>query len=147
MLTKCFVAGAAAAALSVSLAGMALADKPADPGSAGSGIGSGGVPQNIGTFLDTGVTPSLIPGGAPIAPGKVIGELANEPGNVPTNVGQFEANLWATHSRSDGAQVQSVWGPTPPGMSVKFFTPGCGIGRTAVTDGTSATCAKNGGHP
>ena len=46
MLKKLFVAAAAAAAVSVPLAGVAWADKPSDPGSNGNGSnGKGGIPN------------------------------------------------------------------------------------------------------
>ena len=45
MLKKLFVTAAAAAAMSVPLAGAAWADKPDDPGSNGNGIGQGGIPH------------------------------------------------------------------------------------------------------
>ena len=56
MLKKLFVTAAAAAAVSVPLAGVALADT-GDPN--GNGLGQGGVPQRLGDFAATGVTPPL----------------------------------------------------------------------------------------
>ena len=51
MLKKLFVTAAAAAAVSVPLAGVAWADKPSDPGSNGKGLGQGGVPAAAGGYL------------------------------------------------------------------------------------------------
>ena len=52
MLKKLFVTAAAAAAVSVPLAGVAWADKPDDPGSnAADGISKGGVPAKAGTAV------------------------------------------------------------------------------------------------
>jgi hypothetical protein len=52
MLKKLFITAAAAAAVSVPLAGVAWADRPSDPGSNGSGIGQG-VCQNSSATLPT----------------------------------------------------------------------------------------------
>ncbi|WP_029114068.1 hypothetical protein [Mycobacterium sp. URHB0044] len=140
MIKKALVAAIAAGALSVPLAALASADPPSDPGSTANGIGSGGVPAKLGNFLDTGITPGANPSGAPVTPGSVINGLAKLPGTTPDAMGQFETGLWATHTLTNGDQVQTVWGPTPPGLAVKPITPGCSHGHTAVTDSTSVKC-------
>jgi hypothetical protein len=141
MLKKLFITAAAAAAMSVPLAGAAWADPPSDPGSNDNPIGQGGVPKKLGTFVDSGITPSANPSGDPTPPGSVfISGLAKLPGNTPTAVGQFEAGLWATHTLTSGDQVQTVWGPTSPGLAIKPVTPGCSHGRSAITDPNSVKC-------
>ncbi len=65
MLTKLFITAAAAAALSVPLAGAAWAQPPSDPSSTDksdlsstkNGVGAGGMPEKLGNFVATGVTP------------------------------------------------------------------------------------------
>ena len=67
MFKKLFVTAAAAAAVSVPLAGAALADSGGDPN--GNGLGQGGMPQTIGNFAATGVDPALPnPNGRPRTP-------------------------------------------------------------------------------
>ena len=92
MLKKLFVAAAAAAVVSVPLAGVAWADPPSDPGSNGNGIGKGGVPQKAGTFANsfgpdaTGALPARS-GKAP--PGSAFKQAAKLPGNTPDAYGDF----------------------------------------------------------
>jgi hypothetical protein len=138
MLQKLFVTAAAVAAMSVPLAGVAWAEPASDPGD--TGIGTGGVPEKLGNFLDTGITPSANPSGAAITPGSVVNGLAKAPGTTPDAVGQFETGLWATHTLTGEGEVQTVWGSTPPGLAIKPITPGCSHGHTAVTDPNSVKC-------
>jgi hypothetical protein len=141
MLKKLFATAAAAAALSVPLAGVAWAEPPADPGSTGGGIGQGGIPKKLGTFVDSGITPTANPSGGPTPPGSTFfKDLAKLPGSMPVAVGQFESGLWATHTLTNGDPVQTVWGPTPPGMALKPLTPGCSHGHSAITDPSSVKC-------
>ena len=146
MLKKLFVAAAAAAAVSIPFAGVAWADPPSDPGSNASapgskGIGAGGIPKKLGTFVDTGITPSANPSGDPKPPGSAFfKDLAKLPGSTPVAVGQFETGLWATHTLTSGEPVQTVWGPTPPGLALKPLTPGCSHGHSAITDPNSVRC-------
>ena len=143
MFKKLFIAAAAAAAVSVPLAGMAWADPPSDPGASDSGVGNGGIPEKLGNFVDTGITPSANPSGDPAPPGRAFfRDLAKLPGNTPTAVGEFETGLWATHDLANGDSVQRVWGPTPPGLALKPLTPGCDQGHTAVTDPNSVKCVN-----
>src|SRR5438270_10675895 len=116
MLKKLFITAAAAAALSVPLAGAAWADPPSDPSSNDNAVGKGGIPEKLGNFLDSGISPSANPSGAPVAPGSVLNGLAKLPGNAPDAMGQFETGLWATHTLTSGDQIQTVWGSTPPGL-------------------------------
>jgi hypothetical protein len=140
MLKKLFITAAAAAAMSVPFAGVAWAEPPSDPGSSDNGVGPGGVPEKLGNFLDTGITPGANPSGAAITPGSVVNGLAKAPGTTPEAVGQFETGLWATHTLTNGDQVQTVWGATPPGLAIKPITPGCSHGHTAITDPSSVKC-------
>ena len=117
MIKKALVAAIAAGALSVPLAAAAWAEPPSDPSSNDNPIGAGGVPEKLGNFLDTGITPGENPSGGPITPGSVIGGLAKLPGSTPDAMGQFEAGLWATHTLTNGDPIQTVWGSTPPGLA------------------------------
>ena len=65
MLKKLFFAPAAAAAVSVPLAGVAWADKPSDPG--GNGVGKGGVPATVGEALNRNYP--AVYDGSPVTPG------------------------------------------------------------------------------
>ena len=67
MLKTLFFTAAAAVAVAVPLAGVASAD-PGDPN--GNGLGQGGMPQRLGDFANTGVTPGLTDTNAPIPPGQ-----------------------------------------------------------------------------
>jgi hypothetical protein len=67
MLKKLFFTAAVAAAVAVPLAGVASADA-GDPN--GNGLGKGGMPQRLGDFAATGVTPPLAPSNDKIPPGQ-----------------------------------------------------------------------------
>jgi hypothetical protein len=118
MFKKMFVAVAVAAAVSVPLAGVALADQPADPGN-----GPGGVPQDLGDFANKyGANPS----GDAITPGSVFRQTAKVPdSNNPDAYGDL---IDATIAPLLGV---SPFGSTPPGLGTKTFTPGCNHGVTA----------------
>src|SRR4051794_28668605 len=90
MLKKLFITAAAAAAVSVPLAGMAWADTPADPGSAVGEVGQGGIPKKFGDFADS---VNLNPNGTgnPVPPGQEI-NIGKDlfPGvPTPTATGEF----------------------------------------------------------
>ena len=70
MLKKLLITAAAAAAVSVPLAGGAWADPPSEPGSTDNGVGAGGMPHRLGDFAATGVTPPLAPSNDKIPPGQ-----------------------------------------------------------------------------
>jgi hypothetical protein len=130
MLKKVFVSAAAAAALSVPLAGVAWADPPADPGANDNGIGAGGVPRKVGEIGEVlGVNPS----GAPVTPGSTFNQAKDLfPGNTPDAYGAFTDALIAPVLGDPPS------GRTPPGMGVKTLTPGCNHGSTW---GGHNTCA------
>ena len=85
MLKKLFVTAAAAAAVSVPLAGVASADKPSDPGSNGKGLGQGGVPAAAGAYLQKTYPDAGFPD--KVTPGSVFSQAAKLPGNTPEGYG------------------------------------------------------------
>jgi hypothetical protein len=142
MLKKLFVTAAAAAAVSVPLAGVASAD-PADPPSDqssnaadGNGIGDeGGVPQKTGTYLHdsypelSGVVDGF--SGDPVPSGFAFQQVAKTPGNLPDAYGVFLTNFYQTTGHlPDGTPTPAGFtvSRTVPGSVVKLFTPGCGHG-------------------
>jgi hypothetical protein len=150
MLKKLFFTAAAAAAVSVPLAGAAWAD-PGDPN--GNGLGQGGMPQRIGDFAATGVTPELPnPNGTgnPIPPGQEFNAAkdyyaAVHPGvkaSTPTAVGEFEAGYVWTGRTLDPPTTPPIandpadWTNITPGLAIKPLGPGCGKGRTGLPAGT-----------
>jgi hypothetical protein len=132
MLKKIFITAAAAAALSVPLAGTAWADPPSDPGSDSSGVGRGGIPKKFGDFADS---VNLNPNGPgnPVPPGQEI-NIGKDlfPGvPTPTATGEFINGVYASIG------VPTTFGPTPPGLAVKSFSPGCTSGKTATDPGVN----------
>ena len=146
MFKKALLVVIATGTLSVPLAGMAWAEPPSDPGSTDNGVGQGGIPTKLGTFVDTGITgkqpgtPSRNPGGAPTPPGKVfISQAAKAPGPTPAAMGQLESQIWSAYTLADGTIVPSdpaEWGNVPPGLAIKPLTPGCDKGRSVVPGST-----------
>jgi hypothetical protein len=134
MLKKLFVTAAAAAAVSVPLAGVAWADPPSDPGSPnGNGIGQGGVPQRTGAFVNSfgpdtnGDLPN--PTGGPVAPGSIFKTGAKVPDlNAPAGYGAALDQFFATRQ----TPIVTNFGPTVPGSATKLLTPGCGNGHGPV---------------
>jgi hypothetical protein len=150
MLRKLLVTAAAAAAVSVPLAGVAWADPPSDPGSPnGNGIGQGGVPQKAGDFLTNHVFPNANPnpgGVGPVTPGSQFSQAAKVPGlNTPDAYGQALTAFWSgpppfgPHT-TDIGPIQTVFGSTPPGLATKVFTPGCSHGRSGITQPGTTQC-------
>ena len=158
MLKKLFITAAAAAAVSVPLAGVAWAEPPADPGSNGNGVGEGGVPARAGETLNRDY-PALYPTDAPVTPGSAFSGVAK---TKPPGVSLPEAYSDALEQiitlplvgglpeNVDGATIPAT--PLPPGTTVEVattpgavvnsFTPGCVNGkgpRPSVTiNGTPA---------
>jgi hypothetical protein len=144
MFKKLFFTAAAAAAVSVPLAGVASAD-PADPN--GNGLGQGGMPQRVGDFAATGVTPPLASSNDPIPPGQEF-NLAKDyyaavhPGekaSTPTAIGEFEAFVWTGRTLADGTPISNNpddWTNITPGLAIKPLGPGCGKGRTGLPGNT-----------
>jgi hypothetical protein len=127
MLKKFFASVAAAAAVSIPLAGLAFADQPDDPSSNSTGIGAGGVPQKVGEVThQLGGNPS----GDPVTPGSAINQAKDAfPGNTPSAYGAyldaFVAPVLGT----------SAFGRTAPGLGVKTVTPGCDHGTSGGGNG------------
>jgi hypothetical protein len=127
MLKKLFITAAAAAAVSVPLAGLAWADPPSGNNPPGQGATGPGVPHEVGAFADSvGLNPNGP--GNPIPPGQEINIAKNLfPGvPTPTAVGDFVNGVYAIQG------VPTTFGPTPPGLTVKTFTPGCSSGNGAT---------------
>jgi hypothetical protein len=121
MIKKLFVTAAAAAAVSVPLAGVAWADPPADPdGSNSNGIGAGGVPGAIGNQPGGGPEGP----GVPVPPGSQLSQLAKDrSGSVP-----------------DVINETTQLGRIGLGPFVKVFTPGCGEGNGPDISGAAGGC-------
>ena len=124
MLKKLFFTAAAAAAVSVPLAGAAWAT-PSDNNPPGQGATGPGVPHEIGGYLDSAnANPN------PVPPGKLF-NMAKEgfggPGvSTPAAIGDFVNFFY------NSAGVPTTFGPTAPGLATKTFTPACLSGRTAT---------------
>ena len=148
MLKKLFVTAAAAAAVSVPLAGVAWADPPSDPDSSSNPTnpkpnnppGQGGVPQEIGSLADNyNVNPNP---GEPITPGSAFNvakdAVKRDPVTGKNIPGVSTPEAYGTFIDTFTAPLLGVppWeGPTPPGQGVKTFTPGCSSGRHLNTTG------------
>ena len=129
MLKKLFVTAAAAAAVSVPLAGAAWADPSAnDP------PGAGGVPQEGGTFAYNHGAPT----DDPVAPGSVFSGLATTKAPGVKMPDAYGVLIDAVIAPLLGAEP---FGPTPPGVGIKTFTPGCSSGRHLTTNGTDSICS------
>jgi hypothetical protein len=80
MFKKLFITAAAAAAMSVPLAGVAWADPPSDNNPPGQGATGPGIPNEVAGVFGSD---------KPIPPGSVFSNIAKDPGNVPAGVGDF----------------------------------------------------------
>ena len=146
MLKKLFVTAAAAAALSVPLAGVAWADAPTDPnnppGHPASTDTKPGIPGEAGSFADAvGINPKP---GQPLPPGQFFKNIAKMPGSTPVAAKGVVENLYNTIPDIPGAPVTGTVvldAPVPPGMATKTFTPACTSGHTVLNDNV------NGGNP
>ena len=150
MLKKLIVTAAAAAAMSVPLAGVACADKPSDPGSKpsdpgsnGKGLGQGGVPAAAGAYLHKTYPDANPPFPDKVTPGSVFSQAAKLPGNTPEGYGAALTQQFNTLGLPDvfpsGSSPEATpppmgttytVGPTIPGSVVKLFTPGCSSGKS-----------------
>lgn len=154
MLKQLFVTAAAAAALSVPLAGPAWAEPsdpsspdPSAPSSTENGLGKGGMPARIGNFFKDGIKDAAGNGagdGSPTTPGSVISTQAKVDGiNTPDAFRDFEAGLWSNYKlvRPDGT-LETItsnpkdWENITPGLAVKTVGPGCGKGNTGLPANT-----------
>jgi hypothetical protein len=140
MLKKLFFTAAAAAAVSVPLAGVAWADKPSDPG--GNGVGKGGVPAAVGEALNRNYP--TVYDGSPVTPGSVFSGVAKTkpPGtSLPDAYGAaltLTVNQLGLPDLVPGVTAPATpppsgttfeVGSTTPGSVVKLFTPGCVNGK------------------
>lgn len=122
MLRKMVLTAAAAAAVSVPLAGVAWADQPDGTGN-NNPVGVGGVPEKVGAVGDAlGLNPNGT--GNPLPPGTFIKTYLT-PGALPENVGPVPENYGKLLGNYGFA-----YGRTPPGMGPKAVTPGCDNGTT-----------------
>ncbi len=147
MIKNALLALIAAGALSVPLAGAAWAEPSADPGSPHNEVGKGGIPQKLGDFVASGVTPAAGTGD-PVPPGQEF-NLAKDlfPGEpTPDAIRDFESALWSTHTLADGTVIPSdpeLWEDITPGLAIKPLTPGCDRGGRPYPARRSAS-ADNG---
>ena len=129
MIKKLFITAAAAAAVSVPLAGVAWADPPSDNNPPGQGVTGPGIPHEVGGFLDSANANPNGPGN-PVPPGQefnVAKGLFGGPGvSTPKAIGDFVNGFY----NSNG--VPTTFGPTAPGLATKTFTPGCTSGHGAT---------------
>jgi hypothetical protein len=114
MIKKLFITAAAAAAMSVPLAGVAWADPPSGNNPPGQGATGPGIPNEVA---------GLFGSPKPVPPGSVFSTIAKEPGNVPAGAGNFLNTFYGGTTN---------FGPTAPGLGTKTFTPGCTSGHTAT---------------
>ena len=155
MLKKLFVTAAAAAAVSVPLAGAAWADKPADPGANGNGIGQGGIPDRAaGSVADNSASSGPIHGNERIlpasqsgnsgvvAPGSAYSTGAKVPGpNTPDGYGVFLNPFW-----DPLGSTGLVTSRTPlliPSIPVSFPTPFQGRSRRISRMGARSIQAES----
>jgi hypothetical protein len=101
------------------------------------------MPQRLGDFAATGITPGLAPTNDPIPPGKEFNlakDLFKGLGeSTPDAIRDFESFVWSTHTLPDGTVVSSDpadWGNITPGLAIKALGSGCGKGNTALPAGT-----------
>jgi len=148
MLKKLFITAAAAAAVSVPLAGVAWADKPTQPNNPpGQNPTGPGVPHGVGATLDTVTAigrartgnpdlPDLNPNetGNPVPPGQAFKQAKDQfpdAKNTPTAVGAFVDKEFNDYLGIPGTTFGTDG--LPPGLAVKTFTPGCQSGHTAAS--------------
>jgi len=126
MLKKLFVIAAAAAAVSVPLAGVAQAD-PATNNGNGGGIGKGGIPERVNDIATGLGLPDATGPDAPNPPGQVLNDqIGHTPGvSTPEAYGSYLNGFFP------GVYPDKV----PTGMGVKASGPACNRGHTA--SGTS----------
>jgi len=127
MLKKLFVTAAAAAAVSVPLAGVAWAAPSSNAGSNPNPVGQGGIPTKLGGFLTSVGAPNAAPTvtpGAEFHRAKIV-----FPGVSPTPavIGDFLNDSFTVLGIPNTA-----FGPTAPGLVTKTLTPACSSGHGAT---------------
>jgi hypothetical protein len=139
MLKKLFVTAAAAAAMSVPLAGVAWADKPEDPGAGNQGVPDRATGAVVSVLAANGVPESTINAtldafesgkSGVVAPGTAYSLGAKVPGlNTPDGYG-VALNTFYSGFGIDPGSVNPIdpgepFGRTIPGSVTRSFTPGC----------------------
>jgi len=131
MFKKLFFTAAAAAAVSVPLAGAAWASPPDDPGS-----GNQGVPDKAKNFIESNFGPdatldpvtgeSLASGNSGVlAPGTAFSSGAKVSGvNAPEGYADALNTFYDQQIGANPGYVRVI-----PGQAAKLFTPGCGTGN------------------
>ena len=141
MLKKLFITAAAAAAMSVPLAGVAWADPPSGNNPPGQNPTGPGVPHGVGATLDAitaigqatnPALPDLNPNGTgnPVPPGQAFNQAKDQypdAKNTPTAVADF-----VNKEFNDYLGINTAFTIVPPGLATKTFTPGCKSGHTAT---------------
>ena len=139
MLKKLFITAAAAASVSVPLAGVAWAT-PSDNNPPGHDASGPGIPHAVGATLDAVSAanpnlPNLNPNGTgnPVPPGPAFNQAKDQnPGvSTPTAVGVFVDKEFNDYLGIPGTTFGTDG--LPPGLAVKTFTPGCKSGHTAAS--------------
>jgi hypothetical protein len=147
VIKKLCITAAAAAALSVPLAGAAWA-APDDNNPPGQGTTGPGMPHEIGAFGDAvaAANPNLPPinprGSGPLPPGQEYSTIAKLPGSTPEAAAAVVNGIYGNYVVPDapGTPVQTNFEKLAPGLVTKTFTPGCSSGNTATAP------AVNGGN-
>ena len=139
MFKKLFIAAAAAAAVSVPLAGVAWADQPADPGAGNNGVpdrataavesqlSNNGVPQ---ATIDAFIAAAQSGKSGNVAPGTAFSTGAKVPGmNTPDGYGVALNATYAGLGVDPGAvnpfNPGEPFGSTIPGSVTRILTNGC----------------------
>jgi hypothetical protein len=141
MLKKLFVTAAAAAAVSVPLAGVAWADKPADPGAGNNGVPDRATAAVVSQLRDNGVPEPVINAvldanqsgnSGVVAPGTAYSTGAKVDGlNAPDGYGvalnDFYSNplIGIDPGSVNPFDPGQPFGRTIPGSVTRAFTPGC----------------------
>jgi hypothetical protein len=125
MLKKLFVTAAAAAAVSVPLAGVAWADPPSDPGS-----GNQGVPDRATGYVESTFGADALEGlqsgsSGVVAPGTAFQlgaktDCDGAPCNTPDGYAAALNNFYVTQGFPNPGLERTI-----PGSAVTQFTPGC----------------------
>jgi hypothetical protein len=153
MLKKLFFTAAAAAAVSVPLAGAAWAT-PSDNNPPGQGTTGPGIPHEAAAFgnavdqANPGLPP-LNPNGGPLPPGQFFKNVAKVPDMSTPEAAAVALNgIYGTYSGIPDVpgtplNPTSTFDRLPPGMDIKSFTPACASGHTATdpnVNGGASVC-------
>jgi hypothetical protein len=156
MFKKLFFTAAAAATVSVPLAGAAWAtppDQPNNPPGHPVSTEKPGIPGAAQAFADATTPapgiPTLNPNpGEPLPPGQIYSNIAKVPGlSTPVAAAIAINNIYGGYSGIPDTDPPSPLPTTytfvPPGMATKTFTPACESGHTATNvevNGGASVC-------